>query len=163
MIKMKTERGGRMVYSECAIKEQEGHTKESNSPFMSLDLRNGKRRRILVVDDEKVIRDLLSTILSKLDYEVAVARNGDEALKQIKQDSFSLVLTDMQMRGIDGLTLAKRIKDHSPETPVIMITGERQEDIKEKIKEGPISYVIFKPFRLMDIQRKVRSFLNNMP
>jgi len=128
-----------------------------------MDLRKGKRRRILIVDDEKVIRDLLSTILSKLDYEVAVARNGDEALKQIKQDTFSLVLTDMQMPGIDGLTLAKRIKDHSPETPVIMITGQRQEDIKKKIKEGPISYVIFKPFRLMDIQRAVRSFLNNVP
>jgi len=116
-------------------------------------------KRILVVDDERDIRYILTALLSKMGYEVLVASNGEEALIQFTNSPFSLVLTDWKMPGIDGFTLAKRIKNQSPHTPVILVTGESEEDAMEKIKDGPVESVIFKPFSTLEIQRTLNKVL----
>ena len=75
-------------------------------------------RKILVVDDSKAIRDLLSNVLSLMGYHAAVASNGNEGLHLFLANSFDLVLTDVQMPGMDGWTLAFHVKDKSPDTPL---------------------------------------------
>jgi CheY-like chemotaxis protein len=117
--------------------------------------------KILVVDDSKAIRDLLSNILSLMGFHVAVASNGNEGLHLFLTNSFGLVLTDLQMPGMDGWTLALHVKDKSPDTPVVLVTGEEKKGIMEKLKGSCVDSVLFKPFRLEDIQEMVQKMLGN--
>jgi len=118
-------------------------------------------RKILVVDDSKTIRDLLSSFLSFMGFHVAVASNGNEGLHLFLTNSFDLVLSDVQMPGMDGWTLAFHIKDKSPDTPILLVTGEEKEGIMEKLKGSCVESVLFKPFRLEDIQEMVQKMLGN--
>jgi signal transduction histidine kinase/FixJ family two-component response regulator len=79
--------------------------------------------KVLIVDDEEDICEVLSISLSDLGYKVYTAGNGEEALQVFEKTKPSIVLTDIRMPGIDGIELLRRIKDQYPETEVIMITG----------------------------------------
>lgn len=116
--------------------------------------------RILIVDDEKAIRDILSEILSVMGFEVVVASSGNEGLHLFLKDSFDLVLTDLEMPGIDGWTLALYIKEKSPKTPIVLVTGEDKGGIMEKLEGSCVDSVMFKPFRLEDIQETVQNMLH---
>jgi two-component system capsular synthesis sensor histidine kinase RcsC len=128
-------------------------------------MRTGGRKipRILVVDDTKAIRDILSKILSFMGYEVVVASSGNEGLNRFLKSSFELVLTDFDMPGIDGCTLALRIKDKSPNTPVVLITGSEEEVVMERLKGGCVDYVMLKPFHLEDIEEIVHRMIDEKP
>ncbi len=116
--------------------------------------------KILIVDDEKAIRDVLSDTLSFLGYEVTVASSGHEGLSLFLNDSFGLVFTDMHMPGMDGWSLAHHIKDKSPDTPVVLITGSEKETVMKRFKGSFVDTVIFKPLSLEDIQKTVQGFLH---
>jgi len=116
-------------------------------------------RRILVADDNRTIRNAVSTFLGFMGFEVALAGNGIEALAAFLESSFDLVLTDLQMPAMDGLSLARHIKERSPSTPVILITGSDRETVRRKVERAPVDSVIFKPFRLKDLQRTVQGTL----
>ena len=116
--------------------------------------------KILIVDDEKAIRDVLSDTLSFLGYEVTVASSGHEGLSLFLNNSFGLVFTDMHMPGMDGWTLAHHIKDKSPDTPVVLITGSEKETVMKRFKGSFVDTVIFKPLSLEDIQKTVQEFLH---
>jgi CheY-like chemotaxis protein len=109
--------------------------------------------RILLVDDEKVIRDCLSEMLSLMGFEVAVSSSGDEALNILHTRSFDLVLTDLEMPYIDGWTLALRIKEQWPHIPVVLITAAEKNYVMERIEESCVDYVLFKPFIMEEIQK----------
>lgn len=117
-------------------------------------------RRILVVDDEKNIQDILSGILSIMGYEVVSAGSGPEGLSLFLKNSIELVLTDLNMPGMDGLTLASHIKKKSPNTPVVLITGAGKGAVDEKLKRSCIDSVMYKPFRLEDLQKTVHKALD---
>jgi CheY-like chemotaxis protein len=116
---------------------------------------------ILVVDDEKAVRGALADNLKFLGYEVATASNGPEGLRLFLADSFDLVFTDMHMPGMDGWNLARRIKDKSPNTPVVLITGSERETVMKTLKGSFVDAAIFKPFSLGDIQETVRRLLHS--
>ena len=116
-------------------------------------------KRILLADDNKDLRDAVSGFLEFLGFEVAIAGNGIEALAVFLSSTFDLVLTDLQMPVMDGLSLAGHIKDRSPNTPVILLTGSDSETVREKVERGPVDSVIFKPFLLEDLQRTVQGAL----
>ena len=118
-------------------------------------------RRILVVDDEEYIRDILSKMLSVMGFEVAVAGTGNEALNIFLKNSIALVFTDLNMPGMNGWTLASHIKEKSPNTPVILITGSEKGSVIEKLRESRVDSVIFKPFKLRYIQKTVQMMLDN--
>ena len=118
-------------------------------------------RRILVVDDEQAIRDALLDMLSFMGHKAVAASNGIEALNLFLRSSFDLVLTDYQMFGMDGLALAFHIKKRSADTPVVLITGESKEGIMEKLKGKNVDFVLFKPFRLEEIQETVERLLEH--
>ncbi len=116
--------------------------------------------KILIVDDEGTVRDALSDILSSLGYEVVEAGTGRDALRIFLHDSISLVLTDMHMPEMDGLSLALHIKDTSPDTPVLLMTGFQREAVMEKLEGRCVDSIILKPFRLEEIENTVRRTLN---
>jgi CheY-like chemotaxis protein len=116
-------------------------------------------RRILVADDNRTIRNAISTFLGFMGFEVALAGTGIEALAAFLESSFDLVLTDLQMPAMDGLSLARHIKERSPSTPVILITGSDRETVRRKVERAPVDSVIFKPFRLEELLRTVHGAL----
>jgi CheY-like chemotaxis protein len=94
-----------------------------------------------------------------LGFEVALAANGIEALAAFLDRSFDLVLTDLQMPVMDGLRLAGRIKERSPSTPVILLTGADRETVLPRVERESVDSVIFKPFQLVDLQKTVQKAL----
>jgi CheY-like chemotaxis protein len=116
-------------------------------------------KRILVADDDKSIQKVVSKFLEIMGFEVALAGDGIEALAVFLESSFDLVLTDLQMSAMDGLSLARHIKERSPSTPIIMLTGSDRETVCKQVKRAPVDSVIFKPFGLEDLQRTVQGAL----
>ena len=150
-----------MVFSGLTkIKNQDLEKEETDQCPVRIAPSAEPRRRILVVDDDTVISDFLSEIFLRMGYDVVTASNGDDAWIQFTNKAFGLVLTDLEMPGINGFTLAKRIKEQSPRTPVIMVTGQSPEEVMKKTVEGVIDSVILKPFKLEEIRRKVNEFLD---
>ena len=136
-----------------------GETKKEAKKSVSANAGQAIPKRILLADDNKAIRDLVSRFLEFIGYEVALAVNGIEALAVFLGSSFDLVLTDLEMPAMDGLSLAGHIKEKSPRTPVILLTGADSETVLEKVKRGSIDSVIFKPFILEDLQSTVQGAL----
>lgn len=106
-----------------------------------------KRARILVVDDEAFVRDVLQDILDSEGYEVVAVGSSTEALKQGGQKTFDLLLTDIKMPGIDGLELANRFRELDPQIMAILITGYPSlETARQAIHQGIHDYIL-KPFK----------------
>ncbi|MBE9505089.1 MAG: sigma-54-dependent Fis family transcriptional regulator [Proteobacteria bacterium] len=104
------------------------------------------KKKLLVVDDEDSMRHMLQSMLSKEGYSVKVAANGEEAIKSIDEDVFDLMLCDIKMPGMDGLTLLKALMKRGISFPVIMMSAYGALDTAvEAIKEGAYDY-ISKPF-----------------
>jgi len=138
-----------------------GETKKEPKKSVSSNAGKAKSKRILVADDNKAIRDLVSGFLEFLGFEVALAINGIEALAVFLASSFDLVLTDLEMPAMDGWSLAGHIKARAPSTPVILLTGTDRETVLKKVEKGPVDSVIFKPFRLEDLQNTVQGALTS--
>ena len=115
--------------------------------------------KILIVDDEKAIRNCLSEMISFMGFDVAVASSGDEALNLFHTDSFDLVLTDLEMPDMDGWALALHIKEKWPHIPVVLITGAEERYVMERMKESCVDYVLFKPFALWEMQKTLKTLL----
>lgn len=118
-------------------------------------------KRILVADDNKAIRDAVSELLEFIGYEVALAINGIEALAVFLKSAFDLVLTDFEMPAMDGLSLAGHIKERSPNTPVILLTGADRETVLKRVEKGSIDSVILKPFTPEELQRTIQGALTS--
>jgi two-component system, NtrC family, response regulator PilR len=111
--------------------------------------------RLLVVDDERSMRDLLAITLRQHSYDVAVADGGEAAIAALKAGSFDLVITDLRMRKLDGLGVLKAAKEISPETVVLVITAfASTETAVEAMKLGAYDYIT-KPFKLEEIRLTV--------
>jgi two-component system, NtrC family, response regulator PilR len=114
---------------------------------------------ILVVDDEKSIREMLEILLTREGYQVATAASGPEALTLFKKTPFPLVLTDIRMQPMDGLSLLKEIKSLCQQTEVIMISAfASQETAIEAMNEG--AYDFFpKPFDNQELKQVIKDAL----
>jgi excisionase family DNA binding protein len=109
------------------------------------------RARVLVVDDEVAIRDMLSKALGLADYEVEAAADGRAAIERLRVGSYDLLITDLKMPGIDGLTVIREAQRLRPDLPVIIITGYSSEAAAiEAIDLGVAGYLT-KPFRVSKV------------
>ena len=115
--------------------------------------------RILVADDEQSMREFLDIMLEKEGYKVSLAANGEEVVKLIDNDLFDLVLLDIRMPKLDGISALKKIKAMAPETVVIMITAYASADTAIKaMKEGAYDYIT-KPFKVDEIKLIIKNAL----
>jgi signal transduction histidine kinase/ActR/RegA family two-component response regulator len=102
--------------------------------------------RILVIDDEEAVRDILSQMLKVRGHRVVVASNGEEGIEQFKKGEFDLVFTDLGMPKVSGWDVGRAIKGMNSKVPIAMITGWGMELNKEKMSESGIDLVVSKPF-----------------
>ena len=115
--------------------------------------------RILVVDDEPGMRDMLADALSLAGYEAKTATDGFDALKLIRAERFDLVISDVNMPRMNGFELLQDMREHKDETPVILLTarGDRQ-DVTAGLKYGADDYVT-KPFGLEELTLRAAAIL----
>jgi two-component system, NtrC family, response regulator PilR len=115
--------------------------------------------KILVVDDELSMREFLSILLERDGYSAWQAENAEAALKLLESEDFELVISDVNMPGLDGISLLERIKKLSPETAVLLITAfSTAEQAVEAMKLGAYDYIA-KPFKVEEIKVLVRNAL----
>lgn len=116
--------------------------------------------RILIVDDDQGMRDYLEIMLSREGYDVHAVHGGKEALTLCRKYTFDLVITDLKMSGIDGIDLLKSLKEISPGTMTILITGYASgETALAAMKEGAYDY-LEKNFEPENLKSLVRDALN---
>src|SRR4029078_3167910 len=117
-------------------------------------------RTILVIDDEKSIRDMLSIMLKRQGYHVSVAENGKTALNAINKNVFDLVISDIRLPDMTGIHILKHSKKTSPETDFILITAlSSQQTAVEAVKNGAADYV-YKPFDIDDLKIKIANCIS---
>lgn len=112
---------------------------------------------ILVVDDDGLIREMIKRILEREGLVAQCAASGEEALEKIKQGSFSLMITDYNMPGLDGLELSRKGLKMAPEMPIIMNTGDPSPSITRLAREIGISKVMGKPYLPEEMMVNVRA------
>jgi two-component system response regulator PilR (NtrC family) len=117
------------------------------------------KENIIVADDEQSMREFLDIMLKKEGYKVSLASNGEEVLKLIDKDLFDLVLMDIRMPKLDGISALKNIKALSPETIVIMITAYASINTAiQAMKDGAYHYIT-KPFNNEEIKLIIKNAL----
>lgn len=115
--------------------------------------------KILVVDDEKSLREVLSIMLKRAGYTVTEACDGDEAIGHVNKEIYDLVITDLRMPKADGMDVLKAVKSSSPETVVLVITAFATSDSAvEAMKQGAYDYLT-KPFQVDEVQLIIRNAL----
>jgi len=118
-----------------------------------------EKRKILVVDDERSMREFLGIMLAKEGYGVTQCPDGETALRQVDEDIFDLVIMDIRMPKMDGIAVLERIKEIAPETIVIMITAFASTDTAvQAMKKGAYDYIT-KPFKIDEVKLIIRNAL----
>ena len=115
--------------------------------------------KLLVVDDETEICEFLKSFFEERDFDVRTATTGEEAIRQVGELKPQLVLLDIHMPGMDGMTVLRELKKQHPRVKVIMVTAlETREKIEEAMRLGADNYIT-KPLSLeyleKDVQEKI--------
>ncbi len=122
-------------------------------------------KKILVVDDDASVREMLDDFLSGLGYEVVTAENGLKALELIIEDDFDMLITDLQMPVMDGYSLVMRVRDvlHLKKMPILMMSAlSSEEQLKksaELVGKKKINFLMPKPLPLADLRRIIKETL----
>jgi nitrogen-specific signal transduction histidine kinase/CheY-like chemotaxis protein len=114
-------------------------------------IKRGRRARILVIDDEEVVRSVLSRTLANVNHQVTLAADGERGVQLFQEGKYDMVLTDLGMPGMSGWEVCRMIKRISPDTPVGMITGWGADMSQSKMDEYGLDFLISKPFDLNQI------------
>jgi DNA-binding response OmpR family regulator len=103
---------------------------------------------VLIVDDEQSVRDLVAKTLTMADYDVDTAPDGPSALDRLNGTEYDLLITDLKMPGMDGLSVIREVRRRSTEIPIVIITGYSTEaSAIEAVNLGVVGYLV-KPFRV---------------
>src|SRR4030065_221532 len=120
---------------------------------------NVAKNKILIVDDEVSMREFLEIMLSKEGHKVSSAGSGKEALNMLNDTIYDLIVSDVQMPGMNGIELLRNVKEVCPDTTVIMITAYAStESGVEAMKAGAYGY-IKKPFKVDEIKLIIKNAL----
>jgi two-component system, NtrC family, response regulator HydG len=111
--------------------------------------------RVLVVDDEKGIRDFFKKYLSLLGLDATEAENGYKAVELVKERTFDLYFIDVRMPGMNGLETFRAIKQLHPEAIGVMMTGYEVEEILDQVKKDGAQNILHKPFDISEIKGAV--------
>jgi len=124
-------------------------------------LRSRKPARVLVVDDESPVRDMIAAALEREGYTVELAAGGREALEILEVNSFNLVLTDIVMQDVNGIALLERIHSLQPNLPVVMVTAVHDISVAiDSMRRGAYDYLL-KPFEREQLLSTVERALSH--
>lgn len=112
---------------------------------------------LLVVDDELLIRDLLYDFFTGQGWSIAVAENGEKALQVMKNKPIDIVLTDVRMPEMDGMTLVSELRQHHPEIPVVIMTGFPSVDSAVGALRNRVFDYIIKPFNINQLYKTLEA------
>lgn len=117
----------------------------------SMSQRAAEPLRVLVVDDDRDVRDVLREMLLTAGHQVRVAEDGAEALQEFNGNEFDVVFTDLGMPGISGWQVAEHIKREAPDLPVVMVTGWGHQLDPMQVERSGVARVINKPFHWVTV------------
>lgn len=105
-------------------------------------------KKILVVDDDALSLKIIAEVLGSTEYDVTVCQDAVEAMYRLKKSCYSAVITDLNMPHENGLSFAKKIKEHAPDMTVVMVTASALNDIEEKqnLINDYVDEILHKPF-----------------
>ena len=114
---------------------------------------------ILVVDDDRIMLEAVKRILEREGIVAHCVASGEDALEKMKERTFSLMITDLNMPGLDGLELARKGLEIAPQMPIIMDTGAISPKIIRLAKEIGITKVLGKPFLVKELLETIREVM----
>ena len=117
-------------------------------PLLPPRLVSGESLRILAIDDQQMILDLLSGICQSLGIELTAVQSPRDGISLFQRESFDIVMVDLVMDELSGWDVARAVKSHSPETPIIMMTGWGMALTGDEIRRAGIDYTLAKPFKI---------------
>jgi two-component system response regulator HydG len=121
------------------------------------------RPRILVVDDEKIVCDMSRKCLTEEGYDVTTFTDSSEARAALEHERFEVVITDLKMKGVDGMELLEFARRQNPDAKVIILTAFGSlETAVEAVRKEAFDYFT-KPVRIRDLQASVRRALGREP
>ena len=123
------------------------------------------KRKVLIVDDEEVIRKFLRIHLAKLGYEVKEAADGEQAIEELGKNDFDLLICDILMPKKDGWEVIKKVKSNSKtkHMPVIVLTGKNEDSDMFKGYDLGANYYITKPFTKAQLLYGLKPMLDETP
>ncbi len=136
--------------------------KPFKAPPAAESLRRCATARVLVVDDGQDLCDLVCDILKLKGMESTSARDGRDGLARFRSGDFDVVVSDVHMPVMDGITMLRELKKISPDTPVIIAFGGEQEEADEAMAAGAFS-VVRKPYDMMELVKEIRRALDTLP
>ena len=125
-------------------------------------MNNMMQKNILIVDDEKGVREFVSAVLKQEGYHTVTAQTGKEAVEKLKEGYFDVAFVDIMMPDITGVQVLQSIKKNSSETVVVMMTGFASvETAIESLKSGAFDYIT-KPFELDYLRETVKKAIKRL-
>jgi DNA-binding NtrC family response regulator len=118
-----------------------------------------RTNQILIVEDNPHMSSLLADTLEFFDYKGISAKDGEEALRKLEEDSFDMVITDLRMPRMGGMDLLRTIKDKFPNLPVVVITGFGTDSSKSDALSAHADDFLSKPFKVDEIQELLQKHL----
>ena len=116
-------------------------------------------KRIMVIDDEKIVGDMAKLSLEQEGYAVETFLNAEPALARLQEQTFDVVVTDYKMKGIDGMEVLRTVKRQYPGTKVIMITAFANLDAAIEALRGDVHDFFPKPVRINELKASIRRAL----
>jgi DNA-binding NtrC family response regulator len=117
--------------------------------------------RIMVIDDEKIVGDMAKISLEQDGYEVETFLAAAPALERLKEEKFDVVVTDLKMKGIDGLEVLHAVKERYPDTKVIMITAFANLDVAIEAFRGDVHDFFPKPVKIKELKESIKKALSS--
>ena len=117
------------------------------------------KHSIMVIDDEKIVGDMAKLSLEQDDYEVETFLNGESALERLKVKSFDVVVTDLKMKGVDGLEVLRTVKKLYPGIVVIMITAFANLDVAIEALRDDVHDFFPKPVKIKELKASIKRAL----
>lgn len=117
--------------------------------------------KILVIDDEVGIRNLLDTLLHRKGYDVVLADNGQKGLAVFRRERPDVVVLDLKMPGMDGFTVLQQVRSLNPTQPVIILTGAATPEMEQQVRALGVSEFVEKEFSLHLLGDSLKRLLND--
>lgn len=118
-------------------------------------MRKNGGKTILVVDDEKDVREIVSEMIEDLGFSVCDVESGEAALDLVSRIPVDLVISDVKMNGMDGLSLAKLLRKQFPKLPLALMTSYPSDDVQAMLRDRRVDFLLQKPFQIQELQGMV--------